>query len=109
MKLAAKLPGNGADGLSVLTETMVDVPEQMHVVLMLVDCKSIATDIDTGDQEPTARIRRIEVISDDLQTAEKMLRRAWERRAGSTVLPLELEDEISLAFRQFQNENRDQQ
>lgn len=59
----------------------------------------MTTDQDTGDTLPTARIRRAEVVRrQDLKEAERLVRRALEERSGTTVLPMELEDEITAAF-----------
>lgn len=98
-KLAASLPRGEADGLSALARQLIDEPERVRVVVMLVDCKKISTDVDTGDVEPTARIRRIEaVLAEDHSVAEKMLRRSLEKRTGKTVLPYDLEEDLRAAF-----------
>ena len=54
-KLASALPKGEANGLNALSRKLTDEPEAVHVVIALVDCKSITTDVDTGDVEPTAR------------------------------------------------------
>lgn len=98
-KLQSSLPKGEANGLAALARKLIDQPEAVHVVVMLVDCKKISTDVDTGDIEPTARIRRIEaVLSEDHPQAEKMLRRALEKRTGKTVLPFDLEEDLRSAF-----------
>lgn len=98
-KLASVLPKGDGNGLDAIARPLVERPHDMHVVIGLVDCKKTTTDNDSGEVEPTARIRRVEVIAaDDLGTAEKLMRRALEKRTGTTVLPLDLEDEIADAF-----------
>ena len=98
-KLASSLPGGDANGLVSLARNLIDSPHDVHVVVALVDCKKITTDNDTGEVEPTARIRRIEAIAgDDKALAGKMLRRALESRTGKTVLPFDLEEDIRAAF-----------
>lgn len=98
-KLAPALPKGDSNGLNALARQLINTPEDIHVVVALVDCKSITTDVDTGDIEPTARIRRVEVISeDDKATVALMLRRALERRTGKTVLPFDLEEDVRAAF-----------
>ncbi len=98
-RLASGLPKGEADGLASLARRLIDTPEDIHVVVMLVDCKKISTDIDTGDIEPTARIRRIEaVLPEDHPQAQKMLRRSLEKRTGKTVLPYDLEEDLRAAF-----------
>lgn len=99
IKLAGKLPKGDADGLSQLAGALVENPHRVHVAILLMDCSKVITDQDTGDTIPTARIRRVEVVRrEDLQQAERLVRRALEERSGTTVLPIELEDEITAAF-----------
>lgn len=98
-KLNASLPKGDGNGLGSLDLAMTSDPERVHVVLMLIDCKKITTDTDTGDVEATARIRRIEPIPGaDRDLAGKMLRRAFELRTGKTVLPFDLEQDVIEAF-----------
>jgi len=98
-KLASKLPKGDGNGLEKIAEALVDQPDVIHAAIVLVDCSKVTLDTDSGDQEPTARIRRIEVIDDaDKAVVAQMLRRAFERRTGKTVLPLELEDDIVAVF-----------
>lgn len=99
-KLNGKLPQGSGNGLDAVARAMINVPERVHVVVALVDCSKLTTDTDTGDVEPTARIRRIEALTDgdDKAFAQRMLRRALERRTGKTVLPLDLEDDLKAAF-----------
>ena len=98
-KLASALPKGEANGLAVLSRSLIDTPEQVHIAVILVDCKSINTDMDSGDITPTARIRRIEVISEaDKAFVSKMMRRALEKRTGKTVLPFDLEEDMRAAF-----------
>lgn len=99
IKMSGKLPNGEADGLSQLAGALVENPHKVHVAVLLLDCKSVTTDQDTGDTVPTARVRRVEVVRrEDLKQAEKLVRRALEERSGTTVLPMELEDEITAAF-----------
>lgn len=98
-KLASALPKGDGNGLDSLARDLIDSPRDIHVIVALVDCKKITTDNDSGEIEPTARIRRVEVISeDDKDLAAKMLRRALERRTGKTVLPFDLEEDMRAAF-----------
>lgn len=98
-KLTSSLPGGDANGLVAIARALIDNPHEVHVIVGLVDCKSIKTDNDSGEIEPTARIRRIEVIGDrDKDLAAKMMRRALEERTGKTVLPFDLEEDLRAAF-----------
>lgn len=99
-KLAGKLPGGDANGLAAIARELVEQPHKVHVVLALVDSSRTTTDTDTGEVVPTARIRRIEVVSggQDATLAHTMLRRALEQRTGATVLPFDLEEDLRAAF-----------
>jgi hypothetical protein len=99
-KLTPALPQGGRNGLDSIAEQLVHDPLATHVLIAVVDCKKITTDNDTGEVEPTARIRRVEVVAgEDLALAERVMRRALEKRTGGTVLPIDMEDEITHAFR----------
>ena len=94
-KLNSALPKGEGNGLAAAARQLIDEPHQVQVVIALIDCKSITTDNDTGEIQPTARIRRIEAIIDaDKDVAATMLRRALERRTGKTVLPFDLEEDL---------------
>lgn len=100
IKLSGKLPGGDASGLGAIAPQLVTNPHRVHVLVALVDAKSLTTDADGGDTIPTVRLRRIETITgaDDLKVIERLLRRAIEARTGQTVLPMDLEDELTAAF-----------
>lgn len=98
-KLSPALPKGDGNGLDAIARELVDEPHGLHVVIAIVDCKTIVVDNDTNEHEPTARLRRVEVIrGDDKEHAQRMMRRALEARTGQTVLPLDLEDELRAAF-----------
>lgn len=98
-KLASALPKGTANGLDAIATALVENPHQVHAVIALVDCKKTTTDNDTGEVEPTARIRRVEALSgEDLHHVEKYIRRAYEKRTGVTTLPLGVEDELNEVF-----------
>lgn len=101
LKLSAALPASDdTNGLGVIADALVASPGDFHVVVAVLDCKKIETDTDTGEQTPTARIRRIEVVTrkDDKARLRALATRAFEKRTGKTVLPLDLEDELRDAF-----------
>ncbi|NNG20290.1 hypothetical protein HJ590_12045 [Naumannella sp. ID2617S] len=88
-KLAGTLPKGEANGLEALSAALVATPDQVHVVVALVDCRKITTDTDSGDVEPTARVRRIEAITDKDDRGIVL-----EHRTGKAVLPFELEEDL---------------
>lgn len=105
VKTNALLPKGDENGLSAIAAVLVDEgasrsPKRLRAVLAIVDTKRVGIDSDTGEEQATVRFRRVEVLlADDLGEAEKLIRRALEFRSGQAVLPLDLEDEITQAFR----------
>lgn len=94
VKLAAKLPDGEANGLVRILRALTQAPGDSHVVVAVVDCSRITTDIDTGDVIPTARILEIEPLSErDADAALEMLRRAFVRRTGQQMLGLAVDPE----------------
>lgn len=101
VKLTSSLPKtDDANGLHAIADRLVGDPATMHVAIVVLDCSQVTTDTDTGDQTPTARVRRIEIIDDgeDKDRLRNLAQRAFEKRTGKTVLPLDLEDELRDAF-----------
>ena len=99
-KLSSSLPQGEANGLAAIATALVECPEQVQVVIALIDCSKITSNVDSGDVIPTARVRRIEAITDpeDGHRMRQLLRRQFERRTGKTVLPFDLEDDLRAAF-----------
>lgn len=83
MKLSSKLPkDHGLRDSKLAAE-----PEAIHAVIALIDCKSVTTETDTGEVDPTVRVLRVEVINHaDLPAAEQILRAAITKRTGATML-----------------------
>lgn len=95
--LASRLPKS--HGLGMLTAELIDNPHSKHLVVAVVNCSKVTTDMDTGEAEPTARILRIEAVrAADYKAAELLLRRALEQRYGTTELPFETQQDIEDLF-----------
>lgn len=102
--LAGRLPKD--HGLSVLQSQLVDSPQTKHIVLAVVDCRKVTSDMDSGEIEPTARILRIEaVLRQDYDQAERLLRRSLEQRHGQPVLPFDTENELKELFAELHIED----
>jgi hypothetical protein len=100
--LGGNLPKGDANGLAALAGDLISDPERKRVIIAIIDNPKTVVHNITGDRVATVRIVRIEAVrNDDLPAAEKLIRRALEQRTGQTVLPLELEDELSDAFADF--------
>lgn len=101
MKLIGTLPKDTANGLDVRLSRMVNNPEETHLAVLRLRTASITEKVDTGEREPALKILGIEaVLPQDAKEAERLLRRALEDRNGVTTLPIEIEDEITAAFRE---------
>jgi hypothetical protein len=100
IRISSTLPRGDANGAAAIAADLIAEPHRFKVLLMIVDCRKVTTDHDSGEQVPTARVRRVEaVLPPDLPAAEQLMRRSLEKRTGRTVLPLGLEDEMRLAFK----------
>lgn len=100
-KLKSALPKGDANGLRPVAESLLHRPHGLHVVIAIVDCPKIEHDIDLDEKVPVLRVRRIEgILREDLTAAQRLMRRSLEYRTGRHVLPLDLEDDIQLAFDQ---------
>jgi hypothetical protein len=96
-KLASALPDG--HGLESVRHKLIDEPRLKHIAVVVVDCSKVTIDYEKGGREPTAAIRTIEVVHpDDLPLTEQILTRGRDKRLGATVLPLDVEDDISAAF-----------
>jgi|SRR5262245_45918952 len=104
LKPNALMPKGEANGLTPITPDLIKDPKRFRAIIAVVDCKRVTHDQDTGDDLATVRLRRCEVVlTEDLGTAEQLMRRALEFRTGLTQLPLELEDEMREIFREMEN------
>ena len=83
-KASSSLPGNSDEnGLDSLNAPMVRKPTDQHLVIAVMDCKTITTDTDTGFEIATARILRIEPLDGrEAEIAEELMQNAMERRTG---------------------------
>lgn len=94
-KFSATLPKGEANGLTSLHHQLLANPKGTHLIVGVIDVKTITTDVDTGDQVATVRFRRVEPIAaQDADEAVRLMQRGTERRTGATMLPIEIEDEL---------------
>lgn len=95
--LSSSLPSDDRNGFGTISAALCDAPEARHVIVAIVSCKKIVTDVDTGDVVPQARIHAVEAFrgeTADAREVKRLWRRAYERRTGKVELPLELEREL---------------
>ena len=101
-KLKSTLPKGDANGLQPIADALVRRPKGLHAIIAIVDCPKIEDDIELGVKIPVIRVRRVEgILRGDLDAAQRLMRRSLEYRTGLSVLPLELEDDVQIAFSQL--------
>lgn len=105
--ISGSLPGGDGNGLNNIAIDLIETPHKLHVAICILDCQKITTNTDNGTVTPTARIRRIEVISetDDMKVAEGLMRRALDQRTGREALPYDLEQELRGVFDEATSKN----
>lgn len=89
-KFAAALPNDDRNGLESLSRAFVNDPAGCHLIVALIDCKSITTDVDTGAEIPTLRFRAVEGFTRDSRTGRelhRLWRETWQARTGQKTLP----------------------
>jgi len=92
VKITSKLPSDERNGLGAISAALCDDPEGTHVIIAVVDCSQITTNIDNGDVIPTARIHSVEAFdagSPEAAQLQEMLRLHFQRRTGRRELPLD--------------------
>lgn len=88
-KLSSSLPKDyDDDGLGSINWDLVKRPTDTHVVVAMIDCKSVTRDIDSGIDVATARILHIEPLREhEADQARELLAQAQERRTGKKPIP----------------------
>lgn len=106
VNVSGALPEGDGNGLNAIIRDMMEEPKKLHVAIVILDVKKITRDTDTGQAVPTARLRRIEVLDndEDRKVAERLMRRALDKRTGREALPYDLEVEIQDAFENAEQE-----
>jgi hypothetical protein len=104
--LGGTLPTGDKNGLTAIAGDLIREPARPRVIIALIDNPKTVVKNESGERVATVRFRRIEaVLPGDHPAAEQLMRRALEKRTGATVLPLDLEDELSAAFAEFDPED----
>lgn len=94
-KIAPNLPSDDRNGLDAIAQAFLTDPEGTHVVVALVDCKEVTTDVASGTETPKLRITAIEGFRRDSKVGTQLRRtwrEQWESRTGNASLPIELGD-----------------
>lgn len=91
MKLSPKLPPPELNGLDWLYGPLRRDPHTAHVVVALVDCARLTTDVDEDTVEVTARLTHVEAVRDpDVVLAQlRLLAQLTAQRTGQTALDLD--------------------
>jgi hypothetical protein len=91
VKLWPSLPKDAdRNGLGSIEASLIQDPDDTHVVIAVINQRRVTTDADTGETTPTARVHHIEVITGpDAKAASELLEAACMRRTGAEQLPLD--------------------
>ena len=97
-KIGAHLPKTeGANGLNRIANGLLAEPEEIHYLIVAVDCGSVNTTYKVDDfgepfteTIPSARIRAIEPLTEgDAKMARRLMEQARGERTGRPALELE--------------------
>lgn len=89
VKLSGAAPeDDDANGLLTVQQEAIDYPDRPHVVIAVMDTKTLTVDTDSGATVPTMRIKRIEVVPEEhREAAYGMFAAAYADRTGQDELP----------------------
>jgi DNA segregation ATPase FtsK/SpoIIIE-like protein len=92
-KLKGALPTHdGANGLDALNLQICADPTKQFLVIAVVAGDKITTDVDSGEQEATLRINRIEaVLPNHADGVSDALAASFEKRTGKVPLPMDVD------------------
>ncbi|EMD22896.1 DNA translocase FtsK [Amycolatopsis azurea] len=93
VSLSGKLPKDDKNGLGRISATLVEDSASTHLIVAVVNCATVTTNMDTGEVIPTARIVAVEAFpgsSADAKQLRRVWREAYEQRTGQQqALPFE--------------------
>jgi len=99
LKGTALMPKGDRDGFTPIADDLAKDPLRLRAAIVVFNCKRGTTEYAADATALTVELLRAELLlPQDLNDAERLLRRALEFRSGQTTLDLELEDEIKRAF-----------
>ncbi|KFU80993.1 Ftsk gamma domain-containing protein [Amycolatopsis lurida] len=92
VSLSGRLPKDDKNGLGMISSTLVEDSASTHLIVAVVNCATVTTNMDTGEVIPTARIVAVEAFPGSTADA-KQLRRVWreayEQRTGQQAIPFD--------------------
>lgn len=93
VKLAGRLPGSTENnGLLSVVDDLVGDPKTVRMYVIWGDVLTITRDVETDDDVPTLRVKRIEPMGEAdaaSQALQELVMRAAEQRLGHTPLPFD--------------------
>lgn len=96
VKLAGRLPGSTENnGLLSVVDQLVNDPKTVRMFVIWGDVLTITRDVETDDDVPTLRVKRIEPMGEAdaaSQALQELVMRAAEERLGHTPLPFDETD-----------------
>jgi hypothetical protein len=93
VKLAGRLPGSTENnGMLSVVDDLVQDPKTVRMYVVWADVLTITRDVETDDDVPTLRVKRIEPMgtaSEAQQALQELVMQAAETRLGHTPLPFD--------------------
>lgn len=94
VKLSSKMPGDAEiNGVDAQAEALRLDPEAIRVAVLYYDVQKVTFDVDSHEEVPTIRVRRIEplgVLADVPQSVRDAVATAEEKRTGRSPIPFEI-------------------
>lgn len=94
------LPTGDANGLTHHASRLTDDPDRMRFAIVVFNVPKDERDRDKKVTILKPKVRRVELMTDpiDARDLERLALRAWERRNGGEMLPLELQKDLEDAL-----------
>lgn len=91
VKLAGRLPGSTENnGLLSTVDDLIEAPKTVRMYVIWADVLTVTKDVETDDEVPTLRVKRIEPMGDAgaaSQALQELVMQAAEKRLGHEPLP----------------------
>lgn len=96
MKIVGKLPDGAANGLTAVRDQLVKDPDSTVVGWIVLNVKSVTSDLDTGEDMPLPRVAHIEIADEGPEAREvaRQLVAHREVRLGRPMRTLDLGDDL---------------
>lgn len=98
VKLSSKLPGDfETNGIDAQAQELLDRPKDLVVAVVWLDVQKILEDVDSGEQVPVIRVRRIEPLGEVgavSQAIRDSVQEAVAKRTGRSPIPFDIAEVV---------------